>query len=284
MYQQFYNFTALPFALAPDPHFMYMSENHKEGLAHLLYGIEHGGGFSALTGEVGTGKTTLCYFLLEHLSDDIDIALVFNPKLNTLELLASICDELQITYDKNQLSLKSLIDNLNTHLLASHAKGKQTVLIIDESQNLSLDVLEQIRLLTNLETTKTKLLQIILVGQPELNQLLKKPELRQLNQRITARYHLSPLSYLETKQYINHRLVSSGGAIDIFTPAAIKRIFKLSRGIPRLINIICDKALLGAYSTGIHPITTKIVNQAAREVHISPDYSIRDFLLGQGGG
>lgn len=278
MYQKFFNFIIPPFSLVPDPHFMYMSEQHKEGLAHLLYGIKYGGGFSALTGEIGTGKTTLCHCLLDQLPDNIEIALVFNPKLTTLELLASIADELQITYNKNHLSLKNLIDSLNTHLLTSHANGKKTVLIIDEAQNLSLDVLEQIRLLTNLETTQTKLLQIILVGQPELKQLLEKTELRQLNQRITARYHLTPLSYLESKEYIHHRLVAAGGATNIFSPTAIKRIYKLSKGTPRLINILCDKALLGAYSTEEYTITEKIINQAAREIYLPSDYTVNEFL------
>ncbi len=244
---------------------MYMSVRHQEGLAHLLYGINRGGGFVALTGEVGTGKTTLCHCLLQQLPSGIDLALILNPKVNASELLATICDELGVAYDKNQATLKNLIDLLNQHLLAVHASGRRTVLLIDEAQNLSLEVLEQIRLLTNLETTKTKLLQIILVGQPELKQLLKRRNLRQLNQRITARYHLLPLSLDETFAYIRHRLTVCGGNQDLFTPGAIRKIYKLSSGIPRVINILCDRALLGAYSINARVITPAIIKQAARE-------------------
>lgn len=242
-----------------------MSPRHQEGLAHLLYGINFGGGFVALTGEVGTGKTTLCHCLLQKIPENIDIALILNPKLNAVELLATICDELGIIYDKNQLSLKKLIDLLNQHLLTGHANGRRTVLLIDEAQNLSMEVLEQIRLLTNLETNKTKLLQIILVGQPELKESLKRQDLRQLNQRITARYHLLPLSLNETRAYIHHRLIVCNGRPDIFKESAIRKIYRLSSGIPRMINILCDRALLGAYSTNTHVITPAIVNAAAHE-------------------
>jgi general secretion pathway protein A len=242
-----------------------MSPRHQEGLAHLLYGINFGGGFVALTGEVGTGKTTLCHCLLQQIPKNIDIALILNSKLNAIELLATICDELGIIYDKNQQSLKNLIDRLNQHLLATHANGRRTVLLIDEAQNLSMEVLEQIRLLTNLETNTTKLLQIILVGQPELKELLKRQDLRQLNQRITARYHLLPLSLNETRAYIRHRLIVCNGHPGIFKQSAIRKIYKLSSGIPRVINILCDRALLGAYSTNTHVITPKIVSDAANE-------------------
>lgn len=283
MYQQFFNFNTAPFSIAPDPHFIYMSEHHQEGLAHLLYGINQGGGFVALTGEVGTGKTTLCHCLLQQLPDNVDIALVLNPKLNTIELLTTICDELHIPVDQDTQSLKILIDNLNQYLLAAHAKGNQTVLVIDEAQNLSLDVLEQVRLLTNLETSKTKLLQIILLGQPELKQLLDKPELRQLNQRITARYHLIALSYPDTKKYIEHRLKISGGNSHIFKRRAIKKIYSLSKGIPRLVNIICDRALLGAYVNDNKFVNVKIINQAAKEVFNSDKkprgINFKTFLL-----
>jgi general secretion pathway protein A len=242
-----------------------MSPRHQEGLAHLLYGINFGGGFVALTGEVGTGKTTLCHCLLQQIPKNIDIALILNSKLNAIELLATICDELGISYDKNQQSLKNLIDRLNQHLLATHANGRRTVLLIDEAQNLSMEVLEQIRLLTNLETNKTKLLQIILVGQPELKELLKRQDLRQLNQRITARYHLLPLSLDETQAYIRHRLTVCNGHPEIFKQSAIRKIYKLSSGIPRVINILCDRALLGAYSTNTHVITSAIVSDASDE-------------------
>ncbi len=266
MYKPFFNFNTEPFSIAPDPHFIYMSEHHQEGLAHLLYGLNKGGGFVALTGEVGTGKTTLCHCLLQQLPENIDIALVLNPKLNALELLATICDELHISYNEDNPTLKGLVDGLNRHLLATHAKGKRTVLMIDEAQNLTRDVLEQIRLLTNLETSKTKLLQIILVGQPELQQLLSQPELRQLNQRITARYHLAPLSYSETQKYIKHRLSVSGGNSHIFNHRAVKQVYRLSKGVPRLINIICDRALLGAYVNDTQTVTAKIVKRSAKEV------------------
>ncbi|MDD5412824.1 MAG: AAA family ATPase [Methylobacter sp.] len=271
MYNQYFHFSELPFSIATDPHFIYMSPRHQEGLAHLLYGINFGGGFVALTGEVGTGKTTLCHCLLQQIPKNIDIALILNSKLNAIELLATICDELGINYDKNQQSLKNLIDLLNQHLLTAHANGRRTVLLIDEAQNLSMEVLEQIRLLTNLETNKTKLLQIILVGQPELKELLKRQDLRQLNQRITARYHLLPLSLDETRAYIRHRLTVCNGHPEIFKQSAIRKIYKLSSGIPRVINILCDRALLGAYSTDTHVITPALVSNAARETFGAAD-------------
>ena len=245
---------------------MYMSARHQEGLAHILYGIDFGGGFVALTGEVGTGKTTLCHCLLQQLPKNIEVALILNSRLNVIELVATICDELGISYDKEHYSLKSLIDLLNQYLLTAHANGKRTVLLIDEAQNLSLDVLEQVRLLTNLETSKTKLLRIILVGQPELKALLARQDLRQLNQRITARYHLLPLSLDETRSYIRHRLMVSNGQPDIIKDSAIRKIYKLTSGIPRLINILCDRSLLGAYSTNSPNVTAAIVNHAAEEV------------------
>jgi general secretion pathway protein A len=202
---------------------------------------------------------------LQQLPENVDIALILNSKLNAIELLATICDELSISYDKNQQSLKNQIDLLNQHLLTVHANGRRTVVLIDEAQNLSMEVLEQIRLLTNLETNKTKLLQIILVGQPELKELLQRQDLRQLNQRITARYHLLPLSLDETRAYIRHRLIVSHGHPEIFKESAIRKIYKLSSGIPRVINILCDRALLGAYTTNTHVITPAIVSNAASE-------------------
>jgi general secretion pathway protein A len=265
MYKQYFHLAELPFSIAPDPHFIYMSRRHQEGLAHLLYGITVGGGFVALTGEVGTGKTTLCHCLLGELPDTIDIALILNPKLNAIELLATICDELGIAYDKGQPSLKLLVDALNHHLLDAHARGRRTVLLIDEAQNLSMEVLEQVRLLTNLETSKAKLLQVILVAQPELKQMLRRQELRQLNQRITARYHLQPLSRAETRAYIRHRLRVCGGDPDLFKERAIRKIYKLSGGIPRVINILCDRALLGAYTENASHATPRMVRNAAQE-------------------
>ena len=266
LYLEHFHFTEFPFSISPDPHFMYMSKRHQEGLAHLLYGIEYGGGFVALTGEVGTGKTTLCHCLLKQLPENIDLALVLNSRLTAIELVATLCDELSIAYDKSTQSLKYLIDQLNQHLLLTHAKGRQTVLLIDEAQNLSMEVLEQLRLLTNLETSKTKLLRIILVGQPELKELLERQDLRQLNQRITARYHLQPLSLKETRAYIRHRLSVSHGDVNLFKENAIRKIFQLSLGIPRLINLLCDRALLGTYATHEQKVNSTIVLQAADEV------------------
>ncbi|MDI1232286.1 MAG: AAA family ATPase [Methylobacter sp.] len=283
MYKAYFHFSELPFSIATDPHFIYMSPRHQEGLAHLLYGINFSGGFVALTGEVGTGKTTLCHCLLQQIPKNIDIALILNPKLNAIELLATLCDELDISYDKNRQSLKNLIDCLNQHLLTAHANGRRTVLLIDEAQNLSLEVLEQVRLLTNLETSKTKLLQIILVGQPELKELLNRKDLRQLNQRITARYHLLPLSLDETRAYIQHRLMVCNGRPDIFKDSAIRKIYQLSSGIPRVINVLCDRALLGAYSTNTYVVTPALVHHAAHETlgfaDKKPSYLIPLFSL-----
>ncbi len=266
MYKHYFHFSKLPFSIVPDPECLYLSPRHKEGLAHLLYGITDSDGFVTLTGEIGTGKTTLCRSLLEQLPENIDVAFILNPKLGAVELMATICDELGIKYSSQQQCLKDLSDLLNLHLLATHAKGKRTVLLIDEAQNLSHEVLEQIRLLTNLETTQAKLLQIVLVGQPELRQKLNEHRLRQLNQRITARYHLESLSRKETKNYIRYRLSVCGGNPKLISNRAIQRIFKLTRGVPRLINLLCDRSLLGAYATGKKAINPSVVNKAASEV------------------
>lgn len=268
MYTQFFQFTTQPFSIAPDPRFIYASQQHQEGLAHLLYGIQMGGGFVALTGEVGTGKTLLCHCLLQQLPANVDMALILNPRLDAVDLLASICDELGIATTAFTHSLKNLVDALNKHLLATHAQGRRTVLMIDEAQNLNLDVLEQIRLLTNLETTTDKLLQIILVGQPELRDLLNRPALRQLNQRITAHYHLHGLDLDETRTYIQHRLNVCRGDPQLFKPAALRKIFKLSGGIPRLINRLCDRALLGAYAKAQRQVDVKLVLNAAKEANL----------------
>lgn len=276
MYAQHFNFNELPFSIAPNPRYVYLSPQHREALAHLLYGISMGGGFVVLTGEVGTGKTTLCRCLLEQLPEDVEIAVIFNPRLNSRELLAAICTELRIPQPQHRAGLKVLIDLLNQHLLEVHARGKRTVVLIDEAQNLSFDVLEQIRLLTNLETNEAKLLQIILVGQPELNALLQRRNLRQLAQRITARYHLRPLSLQETVAYIRHRIAVSGGNRQVFSTAAAAKIYRLSGGIPRLINLICDRALLGAFSLGKTDAGCAIVRRAAAEV--LPAYASRRYL------
>jgi len=243
-----------------------MSQSHREALAHLLYGLGEGGGFVILTGEVGTGKTTICRCLLEQVPQNVDLALVLNPKVTSVELIATVCDELGVRYPEKDASIKMLTDVLNQHLLDAHEKGRRTVLIIDEAQNLSADVLEQIRLLTNLETSTQQLLQIILIGQPELRTLLQRKDLRQLAQRVTARYHLEPVSREDTGDYIRHRLQICGASRPIFSQAAVDRIYKLSGGIPRLINVLCDRALLGAYTEDKLQIDKKIIRQTANEV------------------
>jgi len=266
MYTAHFGLNAPPFAITPDPRFLYMSDRHREGLAHLLYGIRQPGGFVQLTGEVGTGKTTLCRCLLEQLPPEVDVALILNPQVTPPEFLATLCDELGISYPSGSQSIKSFVDALHQYLLDAHTRGRRTVLIIDEAQNLPSNVLEQIRLLTNLETATEKLLQIILIGQPELLRMLERPQLRQLAQRITARYHLLPFSYRDTVAYVSHRLRVSGGIPRLFTLAALPAIHLWSGGIPRLINVICDRALLGAYARDARRIDAGIVRRAAREV------------------
>ena len=245
-----------------------MSQRHRDALAHLLYGVSGGGGFILLTGEVGTGKTTVNRCLLEQLPDTTDLAIILNPALSAVELLASACDELGIDYPRETHSLKALTDALHRYLLENYDRGRKTVLMIDEAQHLDFDVLEQIRLLTNLETNDEKLLQIILIGQPELSDKLARPELRQLNQRITARYNLQPLNLDETSAYIRHRLEVAGlkGGRRLFESSAVKQIHTLTRGIPRLINVLCDRALLGAYGQKRGSVNRALVRSAAKEV------------------
>ena len=266
MYDSYFGLTELPFSIAPDPRYLYLSDGHREALAHLLYGIGEGGGFLQLTGEVGTGKTTVCRALLEQLPSEVDVAMVFNPALTAVELLATVCEELHIEHPRETTSFKVLGDALYRYLLDAHARGRRTVIIIDEAQNLGREVLEQIRLLTNLETTREKLLQVILIGQPELRQLLTRPDLRQLAQRVTARYHLKPFSERETRAYIHHRLRVAGQRRPIFDRRAIRAVHRHARGIPRLINTICDRALLGAYASARAHVGAAIVRRAAREV------------------
>ncbi len=266
MYARHFHLDELPFSISPDPRFLYLSPRHQEALAHLLYGVGEGGGFVALTGEVGTGKTTLCNTLLEQLPDNVDLALILNPRLDPIELMQSVCDELKVAYPPWSRSLKVLGDALNRYLLEAHGRGRRTILLIDEAQNLSFEVLEQVRLLTNLETHTTKLLQILLVGQPELAGLLGRPELRQLNQRVTARYHLGPLTRDECRAYVEHRLRVCGGAPGLFTQGALRRVWRYARGVPRLINVICDRALLGAFVEGRHRVTASVVEKAEREL------------------
>lgn len=265
MYTEFFNLREMPFSITPDPAYLYMSPRHQEALGHLLYGTGQYGGFVQLTGEVGTGKTTVVRTLLEQKLDDVDVAMIHNPRQSEQEFVQSICDELGVGYDRQQISLKTLVDALNDHLLKTHAAGRRTVLIIDEAQNLDVGVLEQVRLLTNLETHKQKLLRIMLIGQPELSETLSRPDLRQLAQRITARYHLTPLDEHETSEYIRHRLRVAGSSEEIFTPAAVREIQRHSRGVPRLINILCDRAMLGAYGKNLRRISSEIVHHAAVE-------------------
>jgi|KBSSwiStaDraftv2_1062776.scaffolds.fasta_scaffold54187_4 general secretion pathway protein A len=266
MYIGHFGLTEPPFSITPDPRYLYMSEAHREALAHLLYGIGEGGGFVQLTGEVGTGKTTLCRCLLEQLPARVDVAFIINPKLTDVELLATICDELRIPYPAGTTSRKVYVDALHQYLLDAHGRGRRTVLILDEAQDLAPDVLEQIRLLTNLETTTEKLLQIILIGQPELIRILERDDLRQLSQRVTARYHLRPFAEPDTRAYIAHRLAVAGAKEKIVSDAATRAVHRASRGIPRLINAICDRALLGAFSQDRRRVTAPTVRRAAGEV------------------
>lgn len=265
MYTNYFKLSEPPFSLTPDPRYLFMSERHREGLAHLLYGVQQPGGFVQLTGEIGSGKTTLCRCLIRQLPPDTEVALILNPRLTVVELLATVCDELRIPYPAHTESIKIFIDALNQRLLEMHAQHRRPVLIIDEAQNLHSDVLEQIRLLTNLETAQEKLLQIILIGQPELLTLLGSSKLKQLSQRITARYHLDPLSRTETGAYIQHRLRVAGRLDPLFTRGALRCIYRLSGGVPRIINILCDRALLGAYAQDKRQITAGIIRQASRE-------------------
>ncbi len=265
MYAAYFGLSEPPFSISPDPRYLYMSKRHREAMAHLLYGVQQSGGFLQLTGEVGTGKTTLCRCLLSQLPDNIDVAMLLNPNLDENELLAAICDELAIEYSAHALP-KQLLSLLNDYLLKSFAEGRHTVLIFDEAQLLSRQVLEQIRLLTNLETTTQKLLQIILIGQPELAKMLRRADLRQLNQRITARYHLQPLSSQETSEYIRYRLEVAGCRKALFSDNAIHQVYQTSEGVPRLVNVICDRALMGAYSLDKPQVTRSIARHAAVEV------------------
>ncbi len=274
MYTKHFGLRREPFSIAPDPRFLFMSERHREALAHLLYGLEGTGGVVLLTGEIGAGKTTVCRCFLEQIPTQCNVAYIFNPKLTVTELLQTVCEEFHIGLPDVTLpdvaatrTVKDYVDALNGFLLAAHAKGENNVLIIDEAQNLSADVLEQLRLLTNLETSERKLLQIILIGQPELRTLLEKPEMEQLAQRVTARYHLEALNESETSTYIRHRLVISGRTgSNPFDSSSRQRIYKVTRGVPRRINLLCDRAMLGAYARGTQRVTAAMVDEAAKEV------------------
>ena len=267
MYLSFFGLNEKPFAITPDPRYLYLSERHAEALAHLLYGINEAGGFVQLTGEVGTGKTTIVRSLLAQTPKNAEIALILNPKMTAPEFLLTICEELGIGVpDAATESLKDLVDILSGYLLRAHAGGRRVVVVVDEAQNLAPTVLEQVRLLTNLETNTRKLLQIILIGQPELRELLARNELRQLAQRITGRYHLNPLTSAETAAYVRHRLRVAGATSDILSPAALTEVHRLAVGVPRVINVVCDRALLGAYSMDRHRVTSNLVRNAASEV------------------
>ncbi len=266
MYNEYFGFKEAPFSIAPDPRYLYMTAQHREALAHLVYGLNSEGGCILLTGEVGTGKTTICRCLLEQIPEQAKVALVLNPKVNEIELLETICDELNISYPESDNSLKTYTDRIYDFLIESNSKNEKTVLIIDEAQNLDSKVLEQLRLLTNLETHQRKLLQIIILGQPELLDILSRNEMRQLAQRITARFHLQPLTKSEVKSYISHRLAVAGQNIQLFPESSVRLIYKLSKGVPRLINIICDRALLGAYVENQYTVNPVIIKKAATEV------------------
>ena len=274
MYAPFFGLSQDPFSIAPDPHYLFMSERHREALAHLLYGLDGGGGFVLLTGEIGTGKTTVCRCFLEQIPAHCNVAYIVNPKLSATELVQSVCEEFRIVPGhpaQGGESVKYWTGLLNTFLLQAHADGRNCVLIIDEAQLLSADVLEQLRLLTNLETSERKLLQIILIGQPELRGMLARPDLEQLAQRVIARFHLDALSADETAQYIAHRLAVAGGSGPLpFDAAAVKLVHRLARGVPRRINLLCGRAMLGAYATGQHRVSRATVLRAAREVFV-PD-------------
>jgi general secretion pathway protein A len=268
MYLSFFGLAEKPFSITPDPRYLYLSERHAEALAHLLYGIDDAGGFVQLTGEVGTGKTTMVRSFLAQLPAHADVALILNPRITPEEFLLAICDELHVAVpDALRSSVKAIVDLLNQFLLDAHARGRRVVVIVDEAQQLSADVLEQVRLLTNLETATQKLLQIILVGQPELREVLARNDLRQLAQRITGRYHLDPLSRRESAAYVRHRLKVAGASGEIFTGGALAELHRLARGVPRLINVVADRALLGAYTREEPRVSPTLVRHAAAEVH-----------------
>lgn len=268
MYNRYFGFKENPFSIAPDPRFLYMSEMHQDALAHLNYGLSPESCIILLTGEVGTGKTTICRCFLEQLDQKTNVAVILNPKLSALELLSAICDEFQIPVKGEHSSVKSHIDSLNRFLLQAHAQDRCCLLIIDEAQNLDPDVLEMVRLLTNLETDQRKLLKIYLFGQSELSAILARPDMAQIDQRITVRCHLKGLEPDDMSRYINHRVIIAGGGENrtLFDPGAIKKIHRLSGGIPRLINTICDRSLLGAYSEGKTTVKAAIVKKAGREL------------------
>lgn len=268
VYLNHFGLNCEPFSIVPDPGFLYPSSHHRQAVAHLKYGLDREGGFILLTGEVGTGKTTLTRTMLKRLPAHVRVAYVLNSKLVVTDVLASICDELSIELPDNQeLSFsKTCIDALNEDLIQTHADGKKTLVVIEEAQNLSADVLETLRLLSNLETTTHKLLHILLVGQPELLEILAQKDQRQLNQRVVSRFHLLPLEKNELANYVNHRLHRAGASRSLFDHAALGALFRLTKGVPRLINLICHHCLLAAYATGAKTVSADLVKKAAVEI------------------
>ncbi|WP_413701216.1 ExeA family protein [Psychromonas sp. KJ10-10] len=261
MYQEFFSLTKSPFLIPPDPEFIFFTEQHKEALAHLTYGLQGNGGFVVLTGEVGTGKTTICQYLLKNMPPDTDVSSITQSAVSGITLLVDICNQFSIDYDRNNISLKVMFDALSSWMLKNHQQGRHAIVLIDEAQHLSFDVLEQLRLLTNIEADNQKPLQIILVGQTSLQEKLLTKELRQLSQRITARYHLRTLNQQETIFYIQHRLNIAGAKGAIFDPRAMPAIHKASQGIPLLINQLCDRCLLSAFTQSWLNITPKLVKK-----------------------
>jgi general secretion pathway protein A len=277
LYQTHFGLSQAPFNITPDPSFLYLSASHREGLAQLSYGIRARKGFVVLTGEVGTGKTTLIHALLNDLNGSVQTALIFSTIVSPADLLRSVCEEFGLIETKRPLGeIHDYLVSLNEFLLESYRKGENCALIIDESQNLSAEVLESIRLLSNFETSKDKLLQILLVGQPELAVRLNSPELRQLKQRVMLRHHLRALSLQECCEYVSNRLkVAGGGDRTIFTPNALENIHSYSSGIPRIVNVLCDNALLTGYALGRKEVDTGIIREVAEDLSITTNPEAR---------